>query len=187
MAEIKYPNNDKLICGIIFNLIKAHDIALVELQKLFGEIDLHLENHIEFNFTDYYYKQMGMPLYRCFISFRNLVDPSNLANIKILTNELELKIKNEIISASHSEIPNLTRIINLDPGLLNPSRLVLASAKNYAHRIYLKDGIYAELELLFTKNEAITLPWTYPDYKTKEYQSFFIKARKILLAQLRNK
>ncbi len=187
MAEIKYPPKDKLICGIIFNLIQSHDLAIKKLNKLFGEIDLHLENHIEFNFTEYYYKQMGKPLFRCFISFKVLIDPAKLAEIKILTNKLEEEIKYELLDIRllHQTYPQ--RLINLDPGLLNPSRLVLASTKNYSHRIYLSNGIYAELELLFDKNGAKILPWTYQDYKTSDYQNFFIKARNILLKQLRNK
>lgn len=189
MAEIKYPQKDKLICGIIFNpsYSLAHDAALTKLEQSFGIIELHLEKHIKFDFTNYYYKQMGAPLYRCFISFKELVDPSRLAEIKILTNEIETKIKNEMLGEKSDGTSIPPRIINLDPGLLNPSRLVLASTKNYSHRIYLHSGIYAELELLFTKNDIIPLPWTYPDYKTQEYENFFIKARKILLEQLKNK
>lgn len=189
MAEIKYTQKDKLICGIIFNLNypAAHDLALIKLEESFGIIDLHLQTHIKFDFTDYYNKQMGTPLYRCFISFKELVDPSRLAEIKIFTNEIEIKIKKEMFTEKSDATFSPHRIINLDPGLLNPSRLILASTKNYSHRIYLQSGIYAELELLFTKNNVITLPWTYPDYKTPEYQNFFIKARKILLEQLKNK
>lgn len=99
----------------------------------------------------------------------------SLSEIKLNTNEIEKNLSKEY----------QIRIINLDPGLLNPSRLILASAKNYAHRIYLKNGIYAELEYLFNKKGPILLPWTYPDYRTEAYQSFFIEARKILLDQLK--
>jgi hypothetical protein len=175
MAEAKHPNPDKLICGILFNRDEVHHKGLELLQSIYGPIDLHLSNHIPFTFTNYYEKQMGQGLQRCFISFQKLIDPSLLSEIKKTTNEIEKNLSKEYG----------LRIINLDPGLLNPSRFILASAKNYAHRIYLKDVIYVELEYLFDKKGALLLPWTYPDYKTQEYQDFFIKARKILLAQLK--
>jgi Domain of unknown function (DUF4416) len=176
MAEAKSPQPDKLICGIIYSKEEFHHQGLESLQELFGPVDFHLSPHIPFTFTSYYEKQMGTDLQRCFISFQNLIDPTLLSQIKLQTNELENKL---------SKGSNL-RMINLDPGLLNPSRFILASAKNYAHRIYLNNGIYAELEYLFDKKGTILLPWTYPDYKTAEYQRFFVEARTILLKQLRN-
>ena len=175
MAEAKHPHPDKLICGILFNKDEVHHKGLELLQSIYGPVDLHLSNHVPFTFTNYYEKQMGQGLQRCFISFQKLIDPSLLSEIKQTTNEIEKNLSKDYG----------IRIINLDPGLLNPSRFILASAKNYAHRIYLKDGIYVELEYLFDKKGPILLPWTYPDYKTPEYQDFFIQARMILLAQLR--
>jgi len=177
MAEPKTPNKDKLICGLLFNIEEAHHLAIEKLENIYGNIDYHIKSHIIFNFTNYYDKQMGPNLLRCFISFKELIDPSKLSSIKIQTNEIEKEL---FIKFSLGR-----RIINIDPGLLNPSRLVLASAKNYSHRIYLNNGIYAELELLFSKKGAEVLPWTYPDYRTKEYQEVFMEIRKILLQQLK--
>lgn len=178
MAEIKIPPKDKLFCGILFNIEEAHNIALDKLQSIYGPIDYHMQNHLNFTFTDYYDKQMGSNLLRCFISFKTLIDPSELASIKIKTNEIENELSLKFASGK--------RVINIDPGLLNPSRLVLASAKNYSHRIYLNNGIYAELEFLFKKQGIEILPWTYPDYRTKDYHKVFLEMRKILLQQLRS-
>ncbi|OGF59947.1 MAG: hypothetical protein A2Y62_07840 [Candidatus Fischerbacteria bacterium RBG_13_37_8] len=185
MAKTKTPPHDKLICGILYNIDTIHDLGLQKLQSAFGEIDAHLEPHIPFTFTTYYDSQMGGNLIRCFVSFTELVAPSRLAEIKITTNSLEKEINNSFSKENTTANEQQLRLINLDPGLLNPSRLILASAKNYAHRIYLNNGIYAELELLFEKKGAIVLPWTYPDYKTIEYQEFFLTVRKNLLMQLK--
>jgi len=120
---------------------------------------------------------MGRDLKRRFLSFVRLISPERLSEIKIQTNALEEKITEEMKAER--------RVVNLDPGYLTPSALIMATAKNFAHRIPLQDGIYAHLELLMIKKEMRTLDWTYPDYKTKDYQDFFMEVRRIYLSQLK--
>jgi hypothetical protein len=133
---------------------------------------------MDFKFTDYYEKQMGEGLRRKFVSFAEIVPPEKLSEAKIQTNALEEEIKKVFGSVK--------RIVNLDPGYMTASALIMATAKDFSHRIPLKKGIYAHLELLFGKNEVKTLNWTYPDYRTEEYQRFFLEVRKIYLKQLRS-
>jgi len=166
----------KLICGIIANQQTVFTVSESNLSKLFGKIDLKSDS-FSFDYTDYYDKQMGPGLKRVFLSFKNLIHPEELSTIKIKTNSLENKIKTKAEMKS--------RAVNLDPGYLTASALIMATVKDFSHRIPLSSGIYAHLELLFGKNEIRTLPWTYPDYKKPDYHSFFLDVRKIYLIQLR--
>ncbi len=169
--------NVKLICGLIASDIKVFQEAEKSLLKTYGKAD-YTSSFLEFNLTDYYEKQMGRNLKRQFISFANLYSPENLSKIKIHTNKLEEQIKEEFNSNC--------RVLNIDPGYLTTSALIMATAKNFSHRIPLKDGIYAHLELLFGRKKVNTLSWTYPDYRSEEYQKVFSKVRKIYLKQLQN-
>jgi hypothetical protein len=129
-------------------------------------------------FTEYYRDEMGHPLGRLFITMERLIRPEDLAGIKRLTNDLEDRI------AARGEWP-VARPVNLDPGYIAPAKLVLASTKNHSHRLYLADGIYGEVTLLYARGAWQTLPWTYPDYRTPEYHAFFARARERLVAQRR--
>jgi len=176
MAEAKPFSSVKLICGIISSRKAFFKKADEYLIQFFGPVDYE-SPLFEFDFTDYYEKQMGKNLKRKFLSFENLISPEKLSEIKLQTSKLEEKIG--------KELKENFRVVNLDPGYLTPSALIMATVKDFAHRIPLQHGIYAHLELLFSKKGIKTLGWTYPDFKSKGYQDFFIKVRRIYLAQLR--
>jgi len=144
------------------------------LARDFGPVDLKSE-FLPFDFTNYYQPQMGGPLKRYFISFKNPIDPGELAAIKLHTNEVEAEF------AALEKWP-VERPVNLDPGYITPSKLVLATAKGYSHRVYLSDGIYGEVTLMWRKGAFQDLPWTYPDYRTAAYKDFFTRVRERLLA-----
>jgi hypothetical protein len=167
----------KLICGIIAAKYEVFSRSTTNLIESFGPID-HTSKLMAFKFTDYYEKQMGEGLKRRFVSFAEIVPPDTLSEAKIKTNRLEEEIKKEFGSVK--------RIVNLDPGYMTASALILATAKDFSHRIPLQKGIYAHLELLFGKNEVKALNWTYPDYRTEEYQRFFLEVRKKYLKQLKD-
>jgi len=177
MAEPKPFMPVKLICGIIASREVFFKKAEERLVQLYCSVDL-ASPLLTFNFTDYYEKQIGKNLKRKFLSFANPIYPEKLGKIKLRTNELEEEIRKEL-KAGH-------RIVNLDPGYLTHSALIMATAKDFSHRIPLQRGIYAHLELLFGKKGVTTLVWTYPDYRTEEYQKFFMEVRQIFLSQLAN-
>lgn len=175
MAEPKTFPRVKLICGIISSEERFFKKAEEHLVRLYGPLDLS-SPFFPFNFTDYYEKQMGKDLKRQFISFMSLISPQTLSEIKIRTNTLEKEIR--------EEMKQNRRAVNIDPGYLTASALIMATAKDFAHRIPLQDGIYAHLELLFGKDVVRTLDWTYPDFKTEQYQKFFLDVRRIYLSQV---
>lgn len=127
---------------------------------------------IPFTWSSYYDAEMGAPILRSLRCFREPVDPSGLAEAKIFTNQVETDLAREG-----------RRRVNLDPGLLFPSRLILATTKDRAHRIPLRDGIFAELTLLYEKGGWRPLPWTYPDYRTPEYAESLTRMREIFRAR----
>lgn len=177
MTEPKSFSPVKLICGIIASEEKFFKRAEERLVELYGPLDL-ASPLFTFDFTDYYEKQMGQNLKRKFVSFGNLIFPESLSEIKIRTNALEEEIKEELKAGK--------RIVNLDPGYMTASALIMATAKDFAHRIALQHGIYAHLELLFGKDDVRDLSWTYPDFETEGYQKFLLDVRRIYLAQLQS-
>jgi hypothetical protein len=178
MWQLKNPAPVKLIIGIL----AANQDCLMQanqaVQEMLGKIDL-TSAIWPFDQTDYYQEQTGPNIMRQFVSIEKLIDPGTLAEIKHQTNEIEQKL------AKIQTIP-LPRPVNLDPGLIEPSKLVLASTKNYSHRIYIGNKIYAEVTLTFDKGLWCPLPYTYPDYRQKCYHEFFGKVRTRLLEQLKS-
>jgi len=177
MAKPKPFSPVKLICGIIASKEASFKKAEERLVRLYGSVDI-TSPLITFNFTDYYEKQMGKNLKRQFLSFSSLISPEKLGEIKLRTNGFEEEIRKELKEGR--------RVVNLDPGYLTQSSLIMATAKDFAHRIPIQQGIYAHLELLFSKKDIKTLDWTYPDYRSEEYQNFFMEIRRIYLSQLAN-
>jgi len=162
----------KLICGILFS--RTIDLNQLDsrLQSLFGSIDLKSRS-FDFTFTDYYKDQMGSDLLKQFYSFEKLIQPDRLADIKNATISIETEFS-----------INSRRAVNLDPGYLEESKLVLASTKNFSHRIYLRDNIWAEVTMRFVKGEFVTHPWTYPDYAQPLAIEFLKAVREIYRKQL---
>jgi len=176
MGKIKPFLPAKLIFGIISGFKRSIEEIEEPLTLRYGPIDFR-SALIPFNFTDYYTPQMGENLLRRFIGFQQLIKPELLPDIKVHSNQLEKEY------ALRS--PRVRRPINLDPGYLTPTCLILASTKDYAHRIPLREGIYAQLEYILKKRgEVQTLPWTYPDYRTEGYQQIFLELRRIYLEQI---
>ena len=126
-----------------------------------------------FTYTAYYDDEMGRAIRRQTASFLNLVAPESLPDIKLRTNEIETSL-----------LSDGKRQVNIDPGLLGPERFVLATGKNFTHRVYLRDGIYADLTLVYQKGAYRPLPWTYPDYREPEFLHYLEVLRKKLKFQL---
>lgn len=174
MSSPKAPDPARLVVGAFTAEKELFPEALSALTALFGPLEA-ISPWFSFHHTSYYDQEMGGPLYRRLMAFKNLVDQGNLADIKLAANKLELSwIK-----------PDGGRRINLDPGYLTPERFVLATGKNYIHRIYLLKGIYADLTLVYRQGGYEPLLWTYPDYAEEGIRGFLLQLRSGLLAARR--
>ncbi|MFC2060930.1 DUF4416 family protein [Elusimicrobiota bacterium] len=164
----------KLFAGIIFRHDAPIDRVKGMLAEKFSDIDYESQV-IDFVFTDYYHKEMGKPLKRMFVSFKELIMPEELSQIKKLTIEIEKEFSE-----------NGNRTVNIDPGYLECAKVILASTKNFYHRIYLSDGIYAEVTLHWQDDDYRTFNWTFPDYKTEAYYNILKEIRGIYIIQRKN-
>ncbi len=165
----------KLVCGVLGGHIDVVCAAIERLESLAGPAD-YLSLPLDFHFTDYYNNEMGAGLRRVFVSFQNLIAPVEISRIKVSTNEIEEELAERTTM--------VRRRVNLDPGCLTLHSFILASTKNFQHRIPAASGIYLEQELLFTKSGARPLPWTYPDYKSREYIGILREIRSIYRRQI---
>lgn len=179
MWKLKDPKPVKLIIGILAANHNCLHTAAELLSDKFGKVDFSSEVW-PFTQTDYYKEQTGPRILRQFVSIKRLIEPSLLAKIKFRTNKLEQKLVKKLA------LP-LTRPVNLDPGIIEPSKLVLATTKNFSHRIYIGKNMYAEVTLIFDKGNWRPQFYTYPDYKQQCYFDFFDKVRTRLLEQLKSK
>jgi len=173
MGQIKKYHPVKLIIGFIFQDEAIFNKAKTILERRFGRIDFESQT-FAFNHTAYYEKELGKDLKRKFITFQRLIPAQNLPQIKIKTNKIERKLS-----------PRNRRLINIDPGYLDLSKLILATTKDYRHRIYLNKGIYAEATLFYQDKNFQPWEWTYPDYKSAEYLSAFNEIRDIYAQQMK--
>jgi hypothetical protein len=174
MGEIKKPVPEKLISGFIYKEAMDYEKAKKAMTLKFGPADLE-SAEMEFNYTDYYGAEMGRGLKRRFLSFEKLIDPAALSTVKVFTDRIE---KKNMRSGTHN------RKVNIDPGLISLPKLVLATTKNFAHRIYIGNGIYAEVTLRYMAGHYTKLEWTYPDYASPEYTAVLNEIREIYRKQL---
>jgi len=167
MGSIKSFTGEKLIIGILSTIPEQQDKVEQFLREEFGGIDFR-SRLLPFEFTNYYNPEMGKGIKKWFISFENLIDPSLLYDIKIRTNRIE-----KIFSIGGK------RKMNLDPGMMSRNRFILATTKNNGHRVPLRQGIYAEVTLLFVNRKFQALPWTYADFRSEEYQHILLEIRQL--------
>ncbi|MFA5423925.1 MAG: DUF4416 family protein [Phycisphaerae bacterium] len=177
MWQLREPKPVKLIIGILAADSSCQSAAVEHIETEFGTIDLQSDVW-PFSQTEYYKDEIGPNVLRQFVTIEKPIDPGDLAQIKHKTNEMEQQLAGRL---------NLTwpRPVNLDPGIIEPSKLVLASTKNFSHRIYIGNRMYAEVTLNFSKGIWKSFEYTFPDYKQSVYHDFFSKVRSRLLEQLR--
>lgn len=174
MSIRKEPQKVKLFFSLFSGNLKTVEETLSVLCELFGETD-NETNIIPFDITDYYEREFGKDLKRKLISFKRLISPVELIDFKLKAYELEEKF-----------ICDGKRTVNIDPGYVSLSRVVLSTGKDYTHRIYLDKGVYADLTLIYKKGTGFTpLPWTYPDYASSLFLNFFMNVRDSLKKQLK--
>lgn len=166
MSVPQSPKPAKLVIGIFTPEIKIPEDLVTKLASQFGEIDL-VSPWLHFNHTHYYESEMGSPLLRRLFAFRSLISQNDLSAIKLATNQIEQQY-----------CPEGRRRFNIDPGYMLHERFVLASGKNFSHRIYVGAGIYADLTLIYHNGSFQKLPWTYPDYSDDGILGFLEQVRK---------
>jgi hypothetical protein len=172
---ITNPGPVKLFIGMLSKEISLFDELTRKLKSMYGIPDL--ESPVwPWEHSAYYTDEMGAELNRKFVFFKQLIEPGTISGIKLKTNELEQQYLNE----------RGGRRINLDPGYLDSAKLVLVSAKDFSHRIYLDHGIYGEVTLIYAKNDYQPLLYTYSDYKSEEYLAVFRKARTLYKETTKN-
>ena len=174
MSTPSTPNPVKLVVSLISRDKGLLTLAGRELSNKYGSIDF-MSSPIPFTETTYYQDEMGDSLVRRFVTFEKLIEPDKLPLVKRWTDRLESRHKNG----------EGKRKINCDPGYIALQHLILATNKNYAHRPYLGEGVYANLTLIFKKKSFQPLEWTYPDYGSKEIIEIMNRLRERYWGQLK--
>jgi hypothetical protein len=183
MGEAKPFQPEKLVLAILASRETLSGSGLRQrlrnrLEGSFGPLDYE-SSQLPFTFSHYYDAELGTPLVRQLVAFGPLVDPQELARIKIATNRLEEEFRRA------GAATRVGRLVNLDPGLLSLSRLILASTKDGSHRVPLASGIFAEITLQYRRPCFRPLPWTYPDYRSEEILRALLDIRALLKLQTR--
>ena len=160
-----------LVCGVLHPNEEWFLWSKRELEAAIGNVSFFSETS-PFSLTDYY-DGISPTLFRTFVCFAGFYSAGDLPDLKMTTCAVERR----------SRTP---RCVNLDPGYVNGSRLVLASTKDHAHRIYLRNGIFAEVTLRYRFKKWVSFDYTFPDFASGMYDAFLEKARKQWLHDSRN-
>ncbi|UCD17479.1 MAG: DUF4416 family protein [Candidatus Zixiibacteriota bacterium] len=172
MGRIKKPFPGRLIISAIYSSLGAMHDTIVDIEKKYGAVEFETDE-MEFLHTKYYREEMGDDLKRKFFAFEKPVEREQLVEIKIWTNKLEEKY-------GEKTTDYVFRKVNLDPGILTLANFTLATTKDYSHRVYLRDGIFGEITLMYQKQKFIPMPWTYPDYSEPDVIEFFSRVRETM-------
>jgi len=159
------PAPARLVISSIFKDERILDAVLPLVSESVGEL-CPAGPLLAFDRTDYYHAEMGKPLFRRFFTAQTMVSRDALPKIKIRMEDIEREFSREG-----------RRSVNLDPGLLSLENFILATGKNFSHRVYLGEGVFADLTLIFQKGEYRPLPWTYPDYASPEIRHILKELR----------
>jgi hypothetical protein len=173
MSDPQPAEGVKLIASLFSGDGRTLGNAVQILSEEYGRVDF-ISAPMAFAYTDYYRKEFGDSLIRRVIAFHRLIRPESLPDVKLWTNSLEHRL------SEHGR-----RKVNIDPGYLAKAHLILATGKGYSHRPYLRDGIYADLTLVYRDKAFQTLPWTYPDYAGEEMIGMLTRIREHYLLQLK--
>ena len=175
MGKIREPAPVKLFFAEFTSQVELFPRVEKKIEEIFGEIDF-FSPIFDFDYTDYYREEMGENLKKKFVAFKKLINPQRLSEIKRISQMIEEEFSEEG-----------KRKINLDPGYLSLSKVVLASTKDSYHRLYLGDGIYGEVTLYFFKGSYQPFPWTYPDYCSESFRKVFNTLRKVYKDEIQRK
>jgi len=165
MGIIRTPAPVCLILALAYKQRPEADQALDQFTHRAGEVALS-SAPFAFTHTHYYEEEMGEALSKVFYAFESLIDPMEVVPLKRFSNQIEESL------SDHGR-----RKVNLDPGYLEAAKLVLATTKNFSHRIYLGEGIYGDVQLYWRNGQFQCNPWTYPDYQEAGTLAFFTRVR----------
>ena len=177
MGDINPHRDVLLVAAISSQFDDAFGWAKAQMETEWGPVQFE-SPRFEFTETRFYAETMGEELSKQFFAFRQLIDPASLASVKIRTNDLE----NTYLQQSDGAV---IRPVNIDPGYLTEAKLVLATTKDRDHRIYLQQGIFAEVTLHYHRKMWQKSRWTYPDYQREDFHAFFSRCRDWLRAVYR--
>jgi hypothetical protein len=175
MSDPQPPEAVKLIASLFSGDADLLNAAVQALSEKYGKADF-ISAPAPFTYTDYYEKEFGSSLIRRFVAFEQLIRPETLPEVKLWTNALEKRL-----------VAEGRRRVNIDPGYLAKAHLILATGKGYTHRPCLREGIYADLTLIYRDKSFHPLPWTYPDYAGGEVIGMLTRIREKYLLQLKGK
>ena len=173
MGKIQNHLPVKLFTAITYKPEFDHRVLYPILENKFSSIETTSLPYEFSSFTGYYKDEMGENLKKLFVIFKELIDPAELASIKISANLIE-----------SDYVDDDKRMINIDPGYLTQAKLVLATTKNYSHRVYLGKGIFGDVHMHYQRGQYRPNPWTYPDYRAESNVKFFGKIREQYLQHL---
>ncbi len=177
MGEIVKHKPVLLIAAVTSRYPAALDWTIEKTSEAWGEVALRSP---VFNFTEtsFYTESMGTDLKKQFIAFERLLQASDLPPKKHLSNKWE---------EEYSEVAQVDEVrpLNIDPGYISEAKLVLGTTKDRDHRIYLSDGIFAEVTLHYRAKQWASSRWTYPDYQREDFQEFFTKCRNLLRERIK--
>lgn len=165
MGEIKRPQHVKLFAAVMYRPDFELSAALDALTAEYGEVEAAY-GPVEFSWSDYYEGEMGESLLKYYVIFKGFVGRERLPEIKNHTNEMEMRFAE-----------GGRRAVNIDPGYLAVDKFVLASTKDFFHRLYLGDGIFGEATLHYRKGRYRFFSWTYTDYQDPGFLKFLEAAR----------
>ncbi len=170
MSQRKTPPAARLLISVIYRDDGDFEHTVRAIHGRIGKIE-YASGPFPFDRSDYYEREMGAPLFRRFLLAADDVAREDLVEAKLVAESIEAEFS-----------VDGKRNVNIDPGLLTDENVVLATGKNYSHRIYLRDGVFADLTLVFEKGEYQPLPWTYPDIASPEIRTFLTMLRTLCRA-----
>jgi len=179
MGIIKPPPYAYPFFAVMYKDKKDYRVILEHLTERYGKVLASGNEYKVVDFTDYYLKEFGDSLNKRFVVMENEICLENFHKVKIWTNELEMNL--------YPGDSRGIRVANIDPGYLEPSKLVLYSTKNFSHRIYVGNGIFAEVTLIYEHGDFKFLPWTYPDYMWRPNVDFLKSVRANIVVLNRKK
>ncbi len=152
----------KLYISIIYREEPVRGEAKELMVRRWGKIDFESEL-LPFNPSDKLAEEMGVPLFRTFVSFENLIDPGQIGLVKIGCIGVEERLRHQG-----------KRRINLDPGYIDSHKALITSTHPGPAKVYLASGVYLDMALLFPKGKCQALPWSLPEFKAQAYDETFL-------------